>query len=134
MSNNETPDTVSRLGDAGGATPRQTPFSVPAISLPKGDGAIRGITEKFAANPVTGTGLMTVPVVTSPYRAAFGLRLNLPYDSGTGNGSFRFGWSFSLPCMTHNPTGLWRVNASVGSLDKEELDSVSMLMKHRISP
>ena len=27
----------------------------PAISLPKGGGAIRGIGEKFAANPVTGT-------------------------------------------------------------------------------
>jgi len=29
---------------------------LPAISLPKGGGAIRGIGEKFAANPVTGTG------------------------------------------------------------------------------
>ena len=27
----------------------------PTISLPKGGGAIRGIGEKFAANPVTGT-------------------------------------------------------------------------------
>ena len=30
--------------------------SAPTISLPKGGGAIRGIGEKFAANPVTGTG------------------------------------------------------------------------------
>ena len=30
--------------------------SVPAIALAKGGGAIRGIGEKFAANPVTGTG------------------------------------------------------------------------------
>ncbi len=29
-------------------------FSAPSISLPKGGGAIRGIGEKFAANPVTG--------------------------------------------------------------------------------
>ena len=28
----------------------------PTLSLPKGGGAIRGIGEKFAANPVTGTG------------------------------------------------------------------------------
>ena len=30
-----------------------TPFTPPQISLPKGGGAIRGIDEKFAANPVT---------------------------------------------------------------------------------
>jgi hypothetical protein len=34
----------------------------PSITLPKGGGAIRGIGEKFAANPVTGTGSMTVPL------------------------------------------------------------------------
>jgi hypothetical protein len=32
--------------------------TAPSISLPKGGGAIRGIGEKFAANPVTGTGLI----------------------------------------------------------------------------
>lgn len=31
--------------------------SAPAINLPKGGGAIRGIGEKFAVNPVTGSGL-----------------------------------------------------------------------------
>src|SRR5262245_17874649 len=31
-------------------------LSPPAIALPKGGGAIRGMDEKFAANPVTGTG------------------------------------------------------------------------------
>ncbi|MEX0806991.1 MAG: hypothetical protein WD688_27255 [Candidatus Binatia bacterium] len=40
-------------------------ISAPSISLPKGGGAIRGIGEKFAANPVTGTGSMTVPIATS---------------------------------------------------------------------
>jgi hypothetical protein len=34
--------------------------SPPAISLPKGGGAIRGIGEKFAANPFTGTGSLSV--------------------------------------------------------------------------
>ena len=46
--------------------------SPPAISLPKGGGAIRGIGEKFAANPVTGTGSMSVPIATSPGRSGFG--------------------------------------------------------------
>ena len=39
------------------AEPAQSPAgSAPSLSLPKGGGAIRGIGEKFAANPVTGTG------------------------------------------------------------------------------
>ena len=33
-----------------------TAAAVPQISLPKGGGAIRGIDEKFTANPATGTG------------------------------------------------------------------------------
>jgi len=74
--------------------------SAPAISLPKGGGAIRGVGEKFAANPVTGTGSMTVPIYTSPGRAGFGPKLSLSYDSGAGNGPFGFGWSLSLPAIT----------------------------------
>ena len=73
---------------------------LPTISLPKGGGAIRGIGEKFAANPVTGTGSMTVPIATSPGRSGFGPQLSLSYDSGAGNGPFGFGWSLSLPAIT----------------------------------
>ena len=43
--------------------------SAPSITLPKGGGAISGIGEKFSANPVTGTGSMTVPIFTSPGRS-----------------------------------------------------------------
>lgn len=74
-------------------------FSPPAVSLPKGGGAIKGIGEKFAANPVTGTGSMSVPIATSPGRAGFGPQLSLTYDSGSGNGPFGFGWSLSLPSI-----------------------------------
>src|SRR5437588_12723985 len=73
---------------------------LPTISLPKGGGAIRGIGEKFAANPVTGTGSMTVPIATSPGRSGFGPQLSLSYDSGSGNGPFGFGWSLGLPSIT----------------------------------
>src|SRR5713226_9775169 len=73
---------------------------LPSISLPKGGGAIRGIGEKFAANPVTGTGSLMVPIATSPGRSGFGPQLSLSYDSGTGNGAFGFGWSLSLPAIT----------------------------------
>ena len=80
---------------------RETPSAaLPRIETPKGGGAIRGIGEKFAANPVTGTGSMSVPIATSPSRAGFGPQLALSYDSGAGNGSFGFGWSLSLPAIT----------------------------------
>ncbi|HEU5032975.1 MAG TPA: SpvB/TcaC N-terminal domain-containing protein [Spirillospora sp.] len=69
----------------------------PAVALPKGGGAIRGIGEKFAANPVSGTGALTVPIATSPGRSGLGPRLALGYDSGAGNGPFGFGWSLGLP-------------------------------------
>ena len=78
---------------------QQTP-AAPSISLPKGGGAIRGIGEKFAANPVTGTGSLSVPIATSPGRSGFGPQLSLSYDSGAGNGPFGFGWSLSLPAIT----------------------------------
>ena len=74
--------------------------SPPAISLPKGGGAIRGMGEKFAANPATGTGSLTVPIFSSPGRSGFGPQLSLSYDSGSGNGPFGFGWSLSLPSIT----------------------------------
>ena len=79
-------------------TDRQGPG--PEISQPKGGGAIRGIGEKFAANPVTGTGSVTIPLPTSPSRAGFGPELSLSYDSGSGNGPFGYGWRLSLPAIT----------------------------------
>src|SRR5262245_10729171 len=75
-------------------------LAAPTISLPKGGGASRGIGEKFAANPVTGTGSMSVPLAVSPGRSGFGPQLALSYDSGAGNGPFGFGWSLALPAIT----------------------------------
>jgi Salmonella virulence plasmid 65kDa B protein len=71
-----------------------------AINLAKGGGAIRGMGEKFAANPVTGTVSMSVPIATTPGRSGFGPQLALSYDSGAGNGPFGFGWNLSLPAIT----------------------------------
>src|SRR3989454_5429125 len=76
------------------------PMASPAISLPKGGGAIRGMGEKFAENPVTGTGSMSVPIFTSHGRSGFGPQLSLSYDSGAGNGPFGLGWNLSLPSIT----------------------------------
>src|SRR5215469_3287572 len=86
-----------RGGDQKGAS-----FSVaaPQVSLPKGGGALHCIGEKFAANPVTGTSNMTVPIAVSPGRSGFGPQLALSYDSGSGNGPFGLGWDLSLPATT----------------------------------
>jgi RHS repeat-associated protein len=82
------------------APERASEFKAPTISLPKGGGAIRGIDEKFAANPVTGAAALTLPIPVSKGRAGFGPQLNLSYDSSAGNGPFGFGWSLSLPSIT----------------------------------
>jgi hypothetical protein len=75
-------------------------FTAPSISMPKGGGAIRGIGEKFAANPVTGTGSMTVPITVTPSRSGFSPQLLLSYDSGSGEGSFGLGWNLTRPAIT----------------------------------
>src|SRR5262245_31609015 len=90
--------------DGGGGTPKPddlgpAPLVAPAVSLPKGGGAIKGIGEKFAANPVTGTGSMSIPIETSAGRSGFGPRLELTYDSGAGNGPFGFGWTLTVPSI-----------------------------------
>jgi hypothetical protein len=56
--------------------------------------------EKFAANPVTGTGSMSVPMATSPGCSGFGPQLSLSYDSGIGNGPYGLGWNHSVPSIT----------------------------------
>jgi RHS repeat-associated protein len=94
--NNNRSDALSE----GNSPQRSELSSSPSISLPKGGGAIRGMGEKFAANPVTGTGSMSVPIATSPGRSGFGPQLSLSYDSGAGNGPFGFGWNLSLPSIT----------------------------------
>lgn len=74
--------------------------SPPEMSLPKGGGAIKGMGEKFATNPITGTGSMSVPIATSPGRSGFGPQLSVSYDSGAGNGIFGLGWNLSIPSIT----------------------------------
>jgi RHS repeat-associated protein len=73
---------------------------LPAVSLPKGGGALHGIGEKFATNAATGTGALTVPIATSPGRGGVGPALQLAYDSGAGNGPFGLGWTLSVPSIT----------------------------------
>lgn len=108
--------------------------AVPSISLPKGGGAIRGIGEKFAANPVTGTGSMSVPIATSPGRSSFGPQLSLSYDSGAGNGIFGFGWNLSLPSITRQtdkglPQYFDTQDSDVGQVAHLQLKSMTYVKK-----
>ncbi|HEY8036146.1 MAG TPA: SpvB/TcaC N-terminal domain-containing protein [Methylobacter sp.] len=92
---------TERGAGEGGSSAEGAPFSAPQINLPKGGGAIRGVGEKFAANPVTGTGsLLSVPLPVSLGRSGFGPQLSVTYDSGSGNGIFGMGWNLSLPSIT----------------------------------
>jgi RHS repeat-associated protein len=101
-------------GESVGST--QSAGALPSISLPKGGGAIRDIGEKFAANPVTGTGSMSIPIATSPGRSGFRPQLSLTYDSASGNGPFGFGQSLSLQSITRKTDkGLPRYLDSVES-------------------
>lgn len=72
----------------------------PSINIPKGGGAISGIGEKFQANPVTGTGSMSIPIAVSPGRNGFSPQLALAYDSGAGNTEFGIGWSVGAPSIS----------------------------------
>src|SRR5262249_49252447 len=72
----------------------------PPISVPKGGGAVRGISEKFAVNSVNGSATQRVPLPISPGRDGFTPELALSYDSGAGNRSFGMGWGVDLPAIT----------------------------------
>ena len=79
----------------------------PNPSLPKGGGAVRGLGEKFAANLVSGTGSLTVPIAVSPGRGGFGPELSVAYDSGGGNGHhFLYALVCSQPVSRQTERGL----------------------------
>ncbi|NSL86281.1 insecticidal toxin complex protein [Chitinophaga sp. Mgbs1] len=69
---------------------------IPAINLPKGGGALKGIDEQFSVNAVNGTAAFTIPLPVAPARGA-APGLSLTYNSGEGNGIFGMGWALALP-------------------------------------
>ncbi len=98
-------------------------FQPPQVNLPKGGGAIQGIGEKFQANPVTGTGSMTVPIAMSPGRGGFTPQLSLSYDSGAGNSPFGLGWNISLASISRKTSkGLPQYDGLPKYYDGEESD------------
>jgi RHS repeat-associated protein len=77
-----------------------SPFAAPAVSLPKGGGAIRGLGEKFQTNPANGTGTLSIPVPLSKSRGNFQPTLALSYSSGAGNGPYGLGWTIGYPSIS----------------------------------
>lgn len=81
---------------------KESPFYVsnaPAISLPKGGGALKGIDEKFNVNAINGTASLQIPLPLTPGRNNFTPSLTLSYNSGSGNSEFGLGWDLSLPSI-----------------------------------
>ena len=81
-------------------SPAGRPGPSPAITLPKGGGAIRGIGEKFSVNPQTGNGVLSVPIFTSSARSDLSPKLSLSYSPGNSNGPFSLGWLLSIPSVS----------------------------------
>lgn len=86
-------DTRQFLRTDSGKT-KSNAIEIPAVSLPKGGGAMKGIDEKFSVNAVNGTSSFSIPL---PFSAARGSApaLSLSYNSGAGNGIFGLGWSLN---------------------------------------
>jgi len=82
------------------STAGAAPSLLPALTLPKGGGAIRGIGEKFQVSAATGTASLGIPLPISPARSGFGPSIDLAYDSGSGNGPFGLGFHLSVPAIT----------------------------------
>jgi hypothetical protein len=83
----------------GNGTAAAGTIALPSISLPKGGGAIKGIDEKLTVAP-SGTARLAVPAFSSAARQGFSSRLELGYDSGSGNGPFGLGWTLPVASIT----------------------------------
>jgi len=76
-------------------TSQKSTIEAKKLELPKGGGAIKGISETFEANSFTGTGSFSVPIPLPTYRN-FSPSLSVDYSSGSGNGVFGIGFNVSI--------------------------------------
>ena len=75
----------------------RAPPGLPELTLPKGGGALRGIGEKLAINPATGSASLAIPLPLPAGRGGTAPALSLAYGSGGGLGAFGMGWSLDVP-------------------------------------
>lgn len=96
----------------------------PAVALPKGGGAVRGIDEKLEVNPSSGSCTLSIPITVSQARSkAATPSLNLSYNSGAGNGPFGLGWGITVASITRKTDkGLPRyLDAGTNGQDDEDV-------------
>ena len=97
-------DTAEQTNNSPSNTENQgAGFEIPQISLPKA-GSIRGMEEKFSANPVTGSATLSIPFPVSKTRNDFKPELGIGYDSSAGNGIFGLGckkYYFKISIVFH---------------------------------
>lgn len=74
-----------------------------APQLPKGGGALSGVSDSFQTTAFSGASSLTVPLPVSPCRG-FEPSLRLEYDSGAGNGPFGAGFKLSLSQISRSLT------------------------------
>jgi YD repeat-containing protein len=80
------------------------------LALPTGGSAVAGLGERFAPDPFTGAGTLTVPITVPAGRAVPADRagltpaLELAYSTATGNGPFGLGWTLTVPGITRQTT------------------------------
>jgi Salmonella virulence plasmid 65kDa B protein len=67
------------------------------MTLPKGGGAVGGLSETFTPDLFTGTGNLSVPIELPAGRLGVQPQLALAYSTGGPNGAFGLGWQVSLP-------------------------------------
>lgn len=77
------------------STSQKSTIEAKKLELPKGGGAIKGISEAFQANSFTGTGSFSVPIPLPTCRN-FSPTLSVNYSSGSGNGVFGIGFNVSI--------------------------------------
>jgi Salmonella virulence plasmid 65kDa B protein len=88
----------SAPGGANGQLTRRdepSPRSPSTISLPKGDGALRSIDEKFTINPANGSCSLSIALAFSKARSDVGLNLALEYNSSSGNSALALEYNSS---------------------------------------
>jgi RHS repeat-associated protein len=97
---NGQPDQSSRMATSAPVRDDLTAPVLPAVALPIAGGAVRGLGEKFTANPVTGSASVSVPLAATAGRSGVSPSLSITYDSAAGQGVFGFGWQLNLASIT----------------------------------
>ncbi|WP_253299823.1 SpvB/TcaC N-terminal domain-containing protein [Wolbachia endosymbiont of Chironomus riparius] len=89
--------TQSKDTSSNNSSQKSTTSSISAqkLELPKGGGAIKGISEAFQPNSFTGTGTFSV-AIPLPACRNFSPSLSVNYSSGGGNGVFGIGFNVSI--------------------------------------